>query len=126
MKFFLVLILAAALTSCATIAPPAPRGTVDHVVLIWQKRPGNASDRQAILTAADELRVIPGIQFLDHGTALASPRPVVDDSFDVAFNMRFDSPAALSAYETNPLHVEKVVEVLKPLSRKILVYDIVR
>ncbi|OYV05741.1 MAG: hypothetical protein CFE26_09995 [Verrucomicrobiales bacterium VVV1] len=31
-----------ALASCATIAPPAPKGTVDHVVVLWLKRPGNA------------------------------------------------------------------------------------
>jgi hypothetical protein len=37
-----------------------------------------------------------------------------------------DSPAALRAYEADPIHVKKVTEVLKPLSRKIVVYDITR
>lgn len=128
MKSSLLLAISAtlALSSCATIAPPAPKGTVDHVVLLWLKRKGNAQDRQALLTAADELRTIPGIRFLDHGTALPSNRPVVDDSFDAAFVMRFDSPAALEAYEKHPLHVKKVETVLKPLAGKIVVYDITR
>jgi hypothetical protein len=93
---------------------------------MWLKRPGNAEDKQAVLSATSELRSIPGIQFLDTGTPLASDRPVVDDSFDLGLTMRFDSAASLHAYESNPLHVRKVNEVLKPLTRKIMVYDIVR
>jgi len=126
MKPILALAAALSLASCATIAPPAPRGTVDHIVFIWLKRPGNAADRQAILAASNDLRSIPGIKFLDAGTALASDRPIVDDSFDVGLTMRFDSTESLRAYEKDPHHVKKVTEVLKPLSRKILVYDIVR
>ena len=126
----LILTLAASLTltliSCAALAPPAGHGTVDHVVLMWQKRPGNAADRHALLAACADLRVIPGIQFLDSGTALASDRPVVDDSFDVGLTMRFDSVKSLHAYETDPRHLKKVNEVLKPLTKKIVVYDIVR
>lgn len=121
-----MLVVALSLASCAGIAPPAARGTVDHVVLIWLKRPGNEADRQAVRAAADELRAIPGIRFLDHGTPLASDRPVVDDSFDVGLVMRFDSAASLQSYETHPVHVAKVKEVLLPLSRKILVYDVRR
>ena len=40
--------------------------------------------------------------------------------------VRFDSAKSLHAYETNPLHVKKVTEVLKPLAKKFVVYDIVR
>jgi hypothetical protein len=126
MKPILTLAATMILTSCATIAPPAAKGTVDHIVLIWLKRPGNPSDRQAILSASRDLRIIPGIQFLDAGTALASDRPVVDDSFDIGLTMRFDSAKSLQAYEKDPLHVKKVNEVLKPLAKKIVVYDITR
>ncbi len=126
MKLILTLAASLVLASCATTAPPAGSGTVDHIVLIWLKRPGNATDRQAILNASEDLRVIPGIQFLDAGTALASDRPVVDDSFDIGLTMRFDSAKSLQAYEKHPLHVEKVTQVLKPLSEKIHVYDITR
>jgi len=126
MKLCLTLVATLALASCATIAPPAAKGSVDHVVLIWLKRPGNASDRQAVLSASRDLRALPGIRFLDAGTALASDRPVVDDSFDIGLTMRFDSAKSLQAYEKDPRHVKKVTEVLKPLAKKILVYDIVR
>jgi hypothetical protein len=114
------------MSSCTTIAPPAAKGSVDHVVLVWLKRPGNPADRQALLDAGRELRSIPGLQFLDQGLALPSARPMVDDSFDVGYVMRFDSPAAMENYAKHSLHERKVTEVLKPLSRKIVVYDITR
>lgn len=126
MKLLLALASALSLISCATIAPPAAHGTVDHVVLMWQKRPGNTTDRQALLSACSELRVIPGIKFLDSGTALASERPVVDDSFDVGLTLRFDSAKSLHAYEIDPRHLKRVNEVFKPLTKKIIVYDIIR
>ena len=119
--------LGLALSSCApSIAPPAPAGTVDHNVLVWLKRPGNEADRKALRDAGDQLRKIPGLVFLDHGTPLASDRPVVDDSFDVGFVMRFQSAKALETYEPHPDHVKQVENVIRPLSRKVLVYDIVR
>lgn len=127
---FMPLALAATLLlpSCATtrIAPPAKAGTVDHVVMLWQKRPGNAADTKALRDAATHLREIPGIVFIDHGTPLASSRDVVDDSFDVGYVMRFDSAASLQAYDTHPDHVEQVEKVIRPLTRKVVVYDIIR
>jgi hypothetical protein len=123
---FLATAAVISLVSCANIAPPAAPGSVDHIVIVWLKNSGNQADRQAVLAAANDLRGISGISFLDSGTPLASNREIVDDSFDVGFTMRFDSPAALRAYEADPIHVKKVTEVLKPLSRKIVVYDITR
>lgn len=125
MKLLSILAASLALCSCAAIAPPANPGSVDHVVLMWLKRPGNSADREKLLTACNGLRVISGIRILDAGTALASDRPVVDDSFDVGLTVRFDSAKSLHAYETDPRHVKKVTEVLKPLTEKIFVYDIV-
>ena len=126
MKALLASLAGLALVSCASIAPAAKSGSVDHVVLVWLKRPGNAADRAKLRQTAEELRAIPQVRSVSHGTALASDRPIVDDSFDVGFVMRFDSPADLRVYETHPFHVAKVNGVLKPLTKKIVVYDIVR
>lgn len=114
-----------ALACCATIAPPAKPGSVDHVVLVWLKRPGNQHDKQTLMEMSRDLRTIPGIRFLDSGSALPSERPIVDDSFDIGYVMRFDSPAALNAYAVHPKHVKAKNELTR-LSRKILVYDITR
>lgn len=111
------------LASCATVRPPPASGAVDHVVFVWLKRPGHAEDRAALIEASQALRDIPGLRALDVGTALPSPRPVVDDSFDLGFVMRFDSAAALKAYETHPRHLA-ARDRLMALSRSVLVYDI--
>ena len=126
MKKLFALFIAALLSSCATIAPPAPKGSVDHVVMFWQKKPGNLDDRKKITDAIERLRVIEGITMLDYGTAVASDRPVVDDSFDLALLVRFENVAALHSYESDPRHVKEVKEVLLPLTKKIQVYDFTR
>lgn len=126
MKTFLALAVTALISSCATIAPPAPKGSVDHVVMFWQKKPGDLQDRQKITDAMDRLRVIEGITFLDYGTAVASERPVVDDSFDIALLVRFKNVDALHAYESDARHTKEVKEVLLPLTKKIQVYDFTR
>ena len=126
MKSLIALVFVGLLSSCATIAPPAPQGSVDHVVMFWQKNPGNLEDRAKITDAMDRLRVIEGITALDYGTAVPSDRPVVDDSFDVALLVRFKDAKALQAYETDPRHTKEVKEVLLPLTKKILVYDFTR
>lgn len=126
MKSLAAALISLAFASCASIAPPAAKGTIDHVVLVWLKRPGNPQDRKALRDAGDELRSIPGLRFLDHGIAHPSDRPTVDDSFDIGYVMRFDSAAALEAYAKHPLHQKKLNEVLRPLSAKIVVYDITR
>ncbi len=126
MKILLALGFAAILSSCATLAPPAPKGSVDHVVLFWQKNSGDIKDRKQITDSIERLRVIEGITILDHGTALASERPVVDDSFDIGIVIRFKDVDALHAYESDPRHVKEVKGVLLPLTKKIQVYDIIR
>jgi hypothetical protein len=117
---------AALLASCAQIGyqPVAAPGNVSHVVLVWLKRPGDASERARVIEAAKDFRGrIPGLLAMSIGEPLPSPRPVVDSSFDVGIAMRFETPHALEAYEKNPIHQKAVKEVLAPLSAKIVVYD---
>lgn len=125
MKPLVTLFACLALSACASITPPAKPGTVDHIVLVWLNRPGNASDRTSLIHEAERLRKIPGIRILDAGTALPSDRPVVDDSFDVGFVMRFESAKALQEYDSHPTHLA-ARKRLRELSRKIVVYDITR
>lgn len=124
-KHLAVLIATACLASCASIAPPARPGSVDHVVLVWLKRPGDAQDKQTLVELGRDLRAIPGLRFLDSGTALPSERPTVDDSFDIGYVMRFESPAALEAYAVHPVHMKAKDELVR-LSSRILVYDVTR
>ena len=124
------LILAAAvslfLSSC-TCFQTTPKGKVEHIVLVWLKRPGNAADRATLIATARKFKAeIKQIQHLSVGTAVASERPIVDDSFDVGFVIRFASKADMDAYEKHPVHQKAVKETLLPIAKKVQVYDIGR
>ena len=116
---------AALLTSCAQFGyqKAAAPGEVEHVVLVWQKKKGDAATRAKIIETAHTFRDIPGILSLSAGEPIPSARPVVDSSFDVAIVIRFANKAALDAYEKNPKHVKAVEEVLKPAVSKLVVHD---
>lgn len=122
------LILAAAvslfLSSC-TCCQTTPKGKVEHIVLVWLKRPGNAVDRATLIATARKFKTeIKEIQHLSVGPAVPSERPIVDDSFDVGFIMRFASKADMDAYEKHPVHQKAVKETLMPMAKKVQVYDI--
>ncbi len=127
-----ILILSAAavlaLSSCTTCpfgCKTTPKGKIEHVVLVWLKRPGNAADRTTLIATAKKFQAeISQIQHLSVGPAVPSERPIVDDSFDVAFVMRFANKADLDAYEKHPVHVNAVKQTLLPIAKKVLVYDI--
>lgn len=121
--------LASLLLSSCAVCPfghkTTAAGKVEHVVLVWLKHPGNAADRATLLATARKFQAeIPLIKHMSVGTAVASERPVVDDSFDVGFVMRFASKADMDAYEKHPVHQKAVKETLLPLAKKIQVYDI--
>ncbi len=113
-------------TSCPLGHEITAQGKVEHVVLVWLKKPGDAADRAKVVSAAKMFQAeIREIQHLSVGTPLASDRSVVDDSFDVGLVMRFANATDLGTYEKHPVHVKAVKEVLGPIAKKLLVYDVV-
>ncbi len=113
-------------TTCPMGCETTSKGKVEHVVLIWLKKPGDDTDRAKVVNTAKKFQAeIREIQHLSVGTPLASDRPVVDDSFDVGLVLRFANPADLGTYEKHPVHVQAVKEVLQPIAKKLLVYDII-
>ena len=112
------------LSSCASVPPP--KGSVEHIVLAWLKKPGDAADRAKIVAASKSLKAdIAEVQSLRVGQALPSDREIVDDSFDIALVMTFKDKAAMDRYEKHPAHVKAVTDVLKPLTAKIVVHDFI-
>ena len=100
-------------------------GGIEHVVFVWLKNPGNSKDRRALVETSRELAAtIPQIRSFRWGTAVQSERPIVDDTYDLALVMHFADRAALEAYENNPAHTRAAKSVLRPLARKVVVYDI--
>ena len=121
MRIALLCLICIVSLSCRATEPP---GTVKHVVFCWLKTPGDESARQRIIDETAKFRTIPGVVGVTAGRAVPSTRPVVDSSFDVGLVITFRDEAALKAYDTDPVHVKSRDEVLRPLSAKLLVYDI--
>jgi hypothetical protein len=94
-----------------------------HIVIFWTD-PGqpNAAD-QLVASASKLLQPIPGLVHFQVGKMIGSQRPVVDQSYQVALNTVFTSQAAHDAYQVHPAHVEFVQKYVKPLVKKIVVYD---
>ncbi|HEX2971908.1 MAG TPA: Dabb family protein [Tepidisphaeraceae bacterium] len=78
-----------------------------HVVLFWLK-PGTAdSVRDAMKKDCQELMgKIPMVRHLWVGQAAMTPRPVVDNSYDMGLCVVLDDNAAHDVYQTHPLHLE--------------------
>jgi hypothetical protein len=120
-RIFLAAAVALSLTQCSALKPS---GGLEHVVLMWLKRPGNEEDRAKVIAVSRNLKEqIREVKRISVGRVIPSDRPVVDDSFDVAMVMLFRSPEELAAYQKHPVHEKAVAEVLKPLTSKIVVHD---
>lgn len=112
------------LSACATKSARSSRG-IEHVVIVWLKRPGNERDKAQLVAASEEMqRRLPVIRGLSYGRPLPGNRPSVDDTFDLAFVMSFADKENLAAYQRSAVHQRAAKETLAPLSRKILIYDI--
>jgi hypothetical protein len=78
--------------------------------LVWLKRPGNPDDQAELVDLGRELRVIPGIRFLDSGTALPSERTTMDDSFLLVFtdDQQADTIHALGNPHIRTPHINRL------------------
>jgi len=88
------------------------------------KNPDDANARRQIINATNSFREIPGILAINYGRPIPSTRPVVDSSFHIGIVIVFKDHQAASAYETKPIHMKAVKDVLQPLVGKLQVYDI--
>ena len=94
-----------------------------HVVIFWTKPEiPNAAD-ELVAGAEKYLRPIPGVLTFHVGKMVASPRPVVDQSYQVALNLIFDTKQQQDEYQVHPLHLDFVEKVFKPCCARAVVYD---
>ena len=110
---------------CVRLPPPAEprRARVQHVVVCWLKEPGNNAARRRIVEASRDFGSLPGVVAVSAGEPIESDRPIVDDSFDVAVTITFESRVALDAYLAHPKHRQATAEVLGPLVERLVIYD---
>ena len=94
-----------------------------HVVIFWTDPANPKAADELIAGAKKYLAPLPGIVHFHVGNMAASHRPVVDQSYQVALNVVFDSKQAQDDYQVQPLHLEFVEKVFKPVCKKVVVYD---
>ena len=94
-----------------------------HIVIFWTD-PCNPNAADELVAGAEKyLKGIPGIVNFHVGKMVPSHRSVVDQTYQVALNVVFDSKKSQDDYQVHPLHVEFVEKVFKPVSKKVVVYD---
>lgn len=94
-----------------------------HVVIFWTD-PANPKAADELIEGADRyLKPIPGALHFHIGRMATSHRPVVDQTYQVALNLTFESRQAQDAYQVHPLHIEFVEQVFKRVCKRVVVYD---
>jgi len=94
-----------------------------HVVIFWTD-PAQPNAAGELLAGCEKyLKTIPGVLHYHAGKMVGSPRPVVDQSYQVALNVVFADKAAQDAYQVHPQHLEFIDQVFKRVCTKVVVYD---
>ncbi len=98
---------------------------VHHVVVCWLNESGNKEARQKVIEVSRGFSSIPGVIDVRAGSVIHSERKIVDSSFDVAIYLSFENEQRLFEYLNHPTHKKAVEKTLKPLVRKVVVYDFI-
>ncbi len=104
---------------------PGSTSNVHHVVICWLNEPGNNEARQKVIDVSRRFSAIPGVTDVKAGSVIRSEREIVDSSFDVAIYLSFENEQRLFEYLNHPAHKKAVEKTLKPLVRKVVVYDFI-
>ena len=96
---------------------------LSHVVIFWTDPAQPAAADELVAGAEKYLRHLPGVLHFHVGKMVPSPRPVVDQSYQVALNIMFTDKKAEEAYQLHPSHIEFVEKVFKPRCKKVTIYD---
>ena len=93
-----------------------------HVVIFWTDPANPAAAGELVAGAQKYLEPILGTVKFHVGKMVGSPRPVVEQTYQVALNIIFTDKAAQDTYQTHPLHLEFIAQCSK-LWKKVTVYD---
>ncbi len=104
---------------------PGSTSNVHHVVICWLNEPGNNEARQKVIDVSRRFSEIPGVTDVKAGSVIRSEREIVDSSFDVAIYLSFENEQRLFEYLNHSIHKKAVEKTLKPLVRKVVVYDFI-
>jgi hypothetical protein len=97
---------------------------VSHIVFVWAKEDTSKENIAAMISGAEMLSKIIGVNSVKVGIAVPSDRSTVDDTYDVGITLSFDTVDEMQAYLEHPEHVKYVSTYVKPYAENLLVYDI--
>jgi hypothetical protein len=96
---------------------------LSHIVVFWTD-PAQPDAADKLIAGAEKyLKPIPGVLQFHAGKMSPSHRPVVEQTYQVALNVIFPDKRAEQDYQSHPRHLEFIAECVKPLVKKIVVYD---
>jgi hypothetical protein len=96
---------------------------LSHIVIFWTKpEVANAAD-ELIAGAEKYLRPMPLVKTFHVGRMIPSHRDVVDQTYQVALNLQFESKQQEEEYQVHPLHLEFVEIAFKPNCSRAVIYD---
>jgi len=94
-----------------------------HSVYFWLKEgTPDAARRQLVEDCTTYLVKIPAVRHLWAGRPAMTPRPVVDNTYDVGLVVALDDAAGHDVYQEHPLHKDFVARN-KPHWKRIQIYD---
>ncbi len=94
-----------------------------HVVIFWTFPEKPAAAEELMAGAKHYLSGIPGVKSFHVGKMVPSHRNVVDQSYQVALNIQFETKEEQDDYQVHPLHLEFVEKSFKPNCHRVTVYD---
>ena len=95
-----------------------------HTLLFFGTDTAKAGAADAVVAGGNKyLKTIPGILHFHIGKMVGSHRPVVDQTYQVALNIGFNSKHEEHAYQSHPQHLEFVEHCVKPFVTRVVVYD---
>ena len=94
-----------------------------HIVIFWTNPAQPNATEELIAGVNRYLKPIPGLLHFHVGKMAYSPRPVVDQSYQVGLNLVFPNQQAQDDYQVHPRHVEFVEKVFKKVCARCVVYD---
>lgn len=96
---------------------------LSHVVIFWTK-PEVANAVEELVAGAEKyLRPIPLVKSFHVGRMVKSHRDVVDQSYQVALNLQFETKQQEEDYQIHPSHLDFVEKAFKPNCHKAVIYD---
>ena len=94
-----------------------------HVVIFWTNPEKPHAAEELLAGIRHYLAPIPGVVSFHAGKMAPSARDVVDQTYQVALNLQFESRQAQDDYQVHPQHLEFVEKAFKPNCQRVVVYD---